>query len=89
METILVTGAAGFIGQRTCEFLLRQGRYIIGVDNLNNYYDVRLKNHRAKNLQEHKNMEFRELDIENLHALEELFKKHKFEVVVNLAARAG
>jgi nucleoside-diphosphate-sugar epimerase len=56
---------------------------------MNDYYDVRLKDHRAMDLREHKNMEFRELDIENLNSLEDLFKKHKFEVVINLAARAG
>lgn len=89
METILVTGAAGFIGHKTCEFLLREGEKVIGIDNMNDYYDIRLKSFRAKALQQYKDMEFHELDIENLHALQGLFNRHKFKVVVNLAARAG
>ncbi len=53
--TVLVTGAAGFIGWKTCEFLLKDGHTVIGIDNLNDYYDVRLKKGRLKQLLNHSN----------------------------------
>jgi UDP-glucuronate 4-epimerase len=89
VKTVLVTGAAGFIGHRTCEFLLQEDWHVVGIDNMNDYYDIRLKNFRSKNLRRHENIEFHELDIENLHALQELFEKYHFYAVINLAARAG
>ncbi|WP_299229133.1 SDR family NAD(P)-dependent oxidoreductase [Sulfurihydrogenibium sp.] len=89
MKTVLLTGAAGFIGWKTAEFLLKEGHKVIGVDNLNNYYDVRLKEYRKKDLEKYENFKFYPVDIENLQALEILFNDYKFDVVINLAARAG
>lgn len=85
----LVTGAAGFIASKTAEFLLKDGHEVVGVDNLNDYYDPRLKEHRLESLRPHKNFQFHKLDIENKDALGKLFKEHKFAGVLNLAARAG
>lgn len=86
---VLVTGAAGFVGHKTCEMLLDQGYEVIGLDNMNDYYDVELKKWRAANLEEKKNFQFYKLDIENYQNLRELFLKYKFSAVMNLAARAG
>jgi UDP-glucuronate 4-epimerase len=88
-STILVTGAAGFIGARTAATLLEQGHQVVGVDNLNDYYDVRLKQHRLDGLLALPGFSFRALDIEDLPALQALFKEKSFDAVLNLAARAG
>lgn len=85
----LVTGAAGFIASRVCHFLLEEGHQVLGVDNLNDYYDVRLKEHRLSHLRAHTGFTFHPLDIEDLPALKALFQKHPFDAVFNLAARAG
>ncbi len=89
MKTFLVTGAAGFIGAKTTELLLEQNQQVIGVDNLNDYYDVRLKEHRLEELKKHDNFNFIKLDIEDIASLESIFKSNKIEAVINLAARAG
>lgn len=89
MNKILVTGAAGFIGARTTEVLLEQGMNVIGVDNLNDYYDVSLKEHRLSALKENKNFHFYHNDIEDIQAMHNIFEKHSFDAVINLAARAG
>lgn len=89
MKTVLLTGVAGFIASRTCELLLEQGFEVIGIDNLNDYYDVRLKEFRLNNLNKLDNFKFINLDIENKDALRNLFEKYEFETVYNLAARAG
>jgi UDP-glucuronate 4-epimerase len=89
MQKILVTGAAGFIGHKTCELLLEDGYEVIGLDNMNDYYDVRLKEYRLESLQSLKNFQFYKCDIENYTDLEAIFKTHKFDAVLNLAARAG
>lgn len=86
MKKVLVTGAAGFIGCEIARQLMDQSVEVVGCDNMNDYYDVRLKEHRLKSLPD---FEFHRLDIENTEALGALFKKHKFDVVYNLAARAG
>jgi len=86
---ILLTGAAGFIGSWTAKKLLSLGYNVVGVDNLNDYYDVRLKQHRLDILNEQKGFHFHRLDIENFGALEVLFDMYKFDAVINLAARAG
>jgi len=86
---VLLTGAAGFIGFETAKKLLSLGCKVVGVDNLNDYYDVRLKQYRVDILNEHNNFYFHKLDIENYGALEILFDMYKFDAVINLAARAG
>ena len=89
----LVTGAAGFIASKVCLQLLDQGDQVVGVDNLNDYYDVRLKEWRLQQLKNHsnaKNFNFAKLDIENQESLKALFKNQgPFDAVLNLAARAG
>jgi UDP-glucuronate 4-epimerase len=86
---ILVTGCAGFIGARTAELLLERGDEVVGVDNLNDYYDVRLKEYRLEKLRAARNFEFYAVDIEDRAKLVEIFAKHRFDAVINLAARAG
>ena len=89
----LVTGAAGFIASQVCLELLDGGHRVVGVDNLNDYYDIRLKDWRLAQLSEHSNAEnfsFQKLDIEDQDGLKKLFKKEdEFDAVFNLAARAG
>lgn len=89
MGKIIVTGAAGFIGAKTCEHLLKKGWKVAGIDNVNDYYDVRLKNYRLKQLEKYGNFSFEKADIENMPRLEKIFKKYKPAAVINLAARAG
>ena len=89
MRTILLTGAAGFIGARTGKMLLDQGVRVVGLDNMNDYYDVRMKEYRLKELKAYKNFTFQKCDIEDPAALGRIFKKYKFDAVMNLAARAG
>lgn len=86
MKKVLLTGVAGFIGAKTAQFLLEQGVNVIGVDNLNDYYDPTLKILRLKELT---GVEFHNIDIENKAELKKLFHTHKFDTVFNLAARAG
>ncbi|MDB3957887.1 GDP-mannose 4,6-dehydratase [Opitutales bacterium] len=89
----LVTGAAGFIASQVSKQLLDQGERVVGVDNLNDYYDVRLKNWRLEQLKAHPNTEnfsFSYLDIEDQAKLANLFQAEgPFDAVLNLAARAG
>ncbi len=87
---ILVTGCAGFIGYHLCKKLSSNSKYsIYGIDNLNTYYDINLKKDRLKNLKNKKNFHFKKIDIKNNTKLNELFKKNKFDCVINLAAQAG
>ncbi len=86
---VLVTGCAGFIGWEVSKVLLEQGNEVIGVDNLNDYYDVKLKKWRLENLNRYRNFNFYRVDIEDISSLKEIFKKHKVNAVVNEAARAG
>jgi UDP-glucuronate 4-epimerase len=86
---ILVTGAAGFIASRVCEMLLEKGEIVVGLDNMNDYYDVRLKEYRLNNLLKFPNFTFYKADIENLNELKTVFEKYQFRSVFNLAARAG
>lgn len=86
---LLLTGVAGFIGSKVTELLLKRGDKVIGIDNLNDAYDVRLKNWRRRQLEEFENFTFHQLDITNLNQLKPLFEQSKFEAVINLAARAG
>lgn len=88
MKKVLVTGVAGFIAARTAHKLLERGVEVVGIDNLNDYYDVSLKELRLSEFKDPK-FHFEKIDIENKAALEQLFAKHKFDVIYNLAARAG
>ena len=90
MSFYIITGVAGFIGSRTADFLLGDGHTVIGVDCMNGYYDVRLKEHRLNQLKENSNFYFHNLDIESLSDLDTLFDKHKkIDGVINLAAYSG
>lgn len=110
MATYFLTGVAGFVGSRTAKFLLQEGHTVVGVDNLNDYYDVRLKDHRLDCLlggdgerhgpskfesafqgkaESEGDFHFLHLDIEDGHAVGEVFKRWHFDAVINLAARAG
>lgn len=86
---ILVTGAAGFIASRVCEMLLEKGEQVVGIDNMNDYYDVRLKEYRLNKLIQFPNFTFYKADIELLNDLKPIFEAHQFRSVFNLAARAG
>jgi UDP-glucuronate 4-epimerase len=88
-QNALITGAAGFIGFHLCKRLLEEGRTVVGLDNLNSYYDVHLKNDRLEQLLLYPNFSFHKIDLADLHMLEEVFHKADFDVVVNLAAQAG
>jgi UDP-glucuronate 4-epimerase len=86
---ILLTGCAGFIGMHTCERLLARGNEVIGVDNLNDYYDPALKQARLDRLLSHPAFRFHRLDISDAGALDEVFAAYRPQRVVNLAAQAG
>ena len=88
MSHYLVTGAAGFIGARTSTMLIEQGHTVVGVDNLNDAYDVRMKEYRLKNLQMLKGFEFIRDDISQRVILDRLAGR-RFDAVINLAAWAG
>ncbi len=89
MNKILVTGAAGFIGFHLCQYLLKQNQQVVGIDNLNDYYDVSLKKSRLEELAIYDNFDFRLLNLVDTPKIEQLFKQEKFTTVVNLAAQAG
>jgi UDP-glucuronate 4-epimerase len=86
---ILLTGAAGFIGMHTALQLLARGDVVVGVDNLNDYYDVNLKQARLAQLTPHDNFRFIQLDIADRATMESLFATEKFQRVINLAAQPG
>jgi len=88
-KKVLVTGAAGFIGAHVSQALLKQGYQVIGMDNLNDYYDVQLKRDRLTWFDDEPNFTFRALDLADREGMEALFSEHQFDVVVNLAAQAG
>ena len=88
-RTWLVTGAAGFIGMHTALRLLERGDTVIGVDNLNDYYDVALKEARLAELRKHENFSFHKLDIANREAMSALFATERPRCVIHLAAQAG
>lgn len=90
MAKYLVTGAAGFIGERVSDFLLADGHEVVGVDDLNNYYDVRLKNWRLERLKKRPGFRFYQQDIVDFQAVEKIFNESgRLDAVINLAARAG
>ncbi len=91
---ILVTGAAGFIGYFTCKRLINEKNNVIGIDNINSYYDVNLKNTRIKDLKNTslkngKTLEFIKLNLEDTFKLNKIFDKYRPEKVIHLAAQAG
>ena len=102
--TILITGTAGFIGFHVANRLIKEGHTVIGVDSINNYYDVSLKYNRLafagilkENIEYNKavqssksaNYFFHQININDKQAFEQLFKSYKIEIVINLAAQAG
>jgi len=90
---ILITGAAGFIGFHSCLKFLKNGYSVVGIDNLNNYYDVKIKKDRIKYIKNKykykKNFNFLKIDLCNYQKIDSLFKKQRFDYVLNLAAQAG
>lgn len=86
---VLVTGAAGFIGFHLSQRLLARGDTVVGIDNINDYYDPRIKLARLDILKKHEAFEFQKLDLADRGGMETLFSNHQFDRVVNLAAQAG
>lgn len=87
--SILVTGAAGFIGFHLTKRLLAKGYHVVGIDNLNDYYDIRLKKERLKILTENESFQFYKMDLANRESLNSLFENYSFNIIINLAAQAG
>jgi UDP-glucuronate 4-epimerase len=88
-KSVLVTGAAGFIGFHLARRLLQDGVGVIGIDNLNTYYDVEIKKARLQELADQRDFTFVKMDLADQKELQRLFGEYRFEVVVNLAAQAG
>ena len=89
MSKFLVTGAAGFIGYHVCKALLGRGDEVVGLDNLNDYYSVQLKQDRLAKLDGRDRFSFARIDLADRDAMEALFREHRFTVVLNMAAQAG
>jgi len=96
MAKYLITGIAGFIAARVAEMLMDEGHAVVGIDNLNDAYDVRMKEHRLGILQRRPGFQFQQLDISARAGMEALFSQeyrlaseNHFAAVINLAARAG
>ena len=89
----LVTGCGGFIASQVTRMLLDQGHHVVGIDNMNDYYDVSLKQHRVDHLtsgaKDPDKFEFVKMDLENRDEVAQLFDRHQYDAVINLAARAG
>ena len=86
---ILVTGVAGFIGMSVAKALLERGDEVVGIDNLNDYYAVQLKQDRLKLIEGYDAFTFIEMDISDREAMKSLFEKQNFQRVINSAAQAG
>lgn len=86
---ILVTGAAGFIGNAVAIALLKKSYCVVGVDNINSYYSKKLKNARLERIGDTKRFEFHQMDVSDYNALSDIFAKHDFDSVIHLAAQAG
>ncbi len=89
MSRFLVTGAAGFIGSHLSQRLLERGDTVVGLDNLNDYYSVQLKEDRLANLTPHERFSLKQLDLSDVDGMQRLFEDEPFDAVVNLAAQAG
>ncbi len=88
-QAVFVTGSAGFIGFSLSKRLLEEGRSVVGIDNLNMYYDVNLKKARLEILKSFDKFVFYKEDIQNLKALKDIFSRHRIDIICNLAAQAG
>ena len=86
---VILTGAAGFIGSHLAKRLLETGAEVVGLDNINDYYDVNLKYHRLSELEKYESFTFIRCDISNKDEVNRIFEEHRADVVVNLAAQAG
>lgn len=86
---VLLTGVAGFIGMHTAERLLNRGDFVVGLDNLNSYYEVSLKKARLKRLEKYQKFSFQKLDVADKNGIAEFFKKNAPTHVIHLAAQAG
>ncbi|MDC0324469.1 GDP-mannose 4,6-dehydratase [Akkermansiaceae bacterium] len=86
---ILLTGVCGFIGARTAELLLEVGHQVVGLDNVNDFYDVSVKQYRLDQLLQREDFEYIPIDIEDKPSLTDCFESYAFDAVINLAARAG
>ena len=89
MKKLLITGAAGFIGYHLAEKLINNNYHIIGIDNLNDYYDPALKKARLNNLIKNSNFEFHQIDFTQNNTLIPIFKENQFDHVIHLGAQAG
>ena len=89
MTRYLVTGAAGFIGYHVSQRLVRRGDHVVGLDDLNDYYDVRLKEDRLEQLQGKEGFDFVRMDLADRNGMPDLFQANQFDVVIHLAAQAG
>ena len=87
--TILITGCAGFIGMHFAKMLLQRKFKVVGIDNMNRYYDINLKKDRIKILKKFKNFSFYSENINKLNKLKLIFKQQKPNIVINLAGQAG
>src|SRR5690625_1547586 len=85
---IIITGTIGINEFNLCKRLLAERHQVIGIDNMNDYYSVELKESRLERLK-HENFEFNRIDLENLEAVNDVFEKNKPDIVINLAAQAG
>ena len=87
--SILVTGAAGFIGYHLIEKTLNKNKDVIGIDNINSYYDIKLKKDRIKNLKKNKKFLFYKTDLSNYKKINNIVKKNNIKIIIHLAAQAG
>ncbi len=89
MRYYLITGVAGFIGWKVAEFLLKDGKAVLGVDNINDAYDIKLKEWRLNELRKFENFKFHQVDLVDFQAIRLLFEIYPISAVIHLAARAG
>lgn len=89
MNSIFITGSSGFIGFHLAHYYLKKGIHVVGIDNMNDYYDINLKKDRLKILKKYNNFDFYKEDLVNKDALLDIFKNNQFDLVINLAAQAG
>ena len=86
---VLVTGCAGFIGYHLVNRLILNKYNVVGIDNINNYYDIRLKKDRIKKLKENKKFTFYKVDLKNYKKLNQIIKNYRIKYIIHLAAQAG